>query len=251
MLKLSNLGNCMRKLNSEGVGLILLLIISSVITFIAISGYFIYETRRSDANQDSSDYSCDQEIGDCVMPLKPVIYLYPTKEQELSVKLDYKGKLVSTYPDYDYYTKGWQVTAQPDGTLINKADGKEYSYLFWEGKDQTQYDTSTGFVVKGSDTKEFLQNTLSKIGLTPREYNEMIVFWLPRMENNKYNLIHFAGEDYTSTAKLTVTPTPDSVLRVFMVYKPLDKYQQVKAQEIMPFNRHGFAVVEWGGSEIK
>jgi hypothetical protein len=28
----------------------------------------------------------------------------------------------------------WNVTAQPDGTLINKEDQKEYSYLFREGK---------------------------------------------------------------------------------------------------------------------
>ena len=48
---------------------------------------------------------------------KPVIYLYPREEQEVTVKLDYKGDLTVTYPEYK---DGWNVIASPDGTLINK-----------------------------------------------------------------------------------------------------------------------------------
>ncbi|MBQ8827031.1 MAG: hypothetical protein IJ007_08060, partial [Oscillospiraceae bacterium] len=58
---------------------------------------------------------------------KPVIYLYPEKETEVSVKVNLKdGELTCTYPDHG---DGWNVTAYPDGTLINSADGREYSYL--------------------------------------------------------------------------------------------------------------------------
>ena len=32
---------------------------------------------------------------------KPVIYLYPEKETEVSVNLDFSGKLTSTYPEYN------------------------------------------------------------------------------------------------------------------------------------------------------
>lgn len=55
--------------------------------------------------------------------------------------------------------------ASPDGTLINKADNKEYSYLFWEGKyaKNPDWDLSTGFVVRGSDTRDFLQNIFPKL----------------------------------------------------------------------------------------
>ena len=60
--------------------------------------------------------------------LKPVIYLYPEQTTAVTVRLDYKGKFTCTYPDYP--AGGWQVTARPDGTLTNKADGREYSYLF-------------------------------------------------------------------------------------------------------------------------
>ena len=36
-----------------------------------------------------------------------------------------------------------------------------------------------------------------------------------------------------------------------MQYKPLDKYMEVKEQELVTPDRNGFTVVEWGGTEIK
>ena len=183
---------------------------------------------------------------------KPVIYLYPTKTENIQVKLKYNGKLTSTYPNYDKSINGWEVTANPDGSLIDNKDGLTYSYIFWEGLSNTDYSRfNDGFIVKGPDTKTFLQSTLSKMGLTAKEYNEMIVYWLPKMENNKYNLIHFAGKEYTDSAQLKVTPAPDSILRVFMVFKPLNNYQEIKPQQINTFERKGFTVIEWGGTEIK
>ena len=175
---------------------------------------------------------------------KPVIYLYPTEKTQVSVSLEFDGRLTCTYPEYD---DGWNVTAYPDGTLINQADGKEYSYLYWEGITDAQYDLSKGFVVKGEDTADFLQDKLSEIGLTPTEYNEFIVYWLPLMQDNTYNLITFQGEEYTDTAVLHISPEPDSMLRVFMAYKPLTQYQEIEEQVFPSFERKGFVVVEWGG----
>ena len=179
---------------------------------------------------------------------KPVIYLYPETETDVEVKLDYNGELFCTYPEYN---GGWSVTAHPDGTLIDKKTGNEYSYLFWEGFSETEYDLSRGFVVKGEDTADFLRKALADIGLTPREYNEFIVYWLPKMQNNKYNFITFQNEAYTENAKLTVTPEPDSVLRVFMTFEAIDKPFEIEPPEIIPFERKGFCLVEWGGCEIK
>jgi len=71
------------------------------------------------------------------------------------------------------------------------------------------------------------------------------------MQDNRYSLIHFAGKEYTDTAPLNITPKPDSMLRVFMEYKPLDEKIAIPPQKITPFERKGFAVVEWGGTEIK
>ena len=178
---------------------------------------------------------------------KPVIYLYPEETMDISAELEYEGDLTVTYPAYN---NGWKVTAKPDGTLTNHADGREYSYLFWEGKGYGEMDFSEGFVVKGEDTVSFLQDKLSEMGMTPREYNEFIVYWLPQMEQNPYNLIAFQQEAYTEAAKLTVTPAPDSLLRVFMTWKPLAEPVDIPVQELPAFNRHGFTVVEWGGTQI-
>lgn len=189
---------------------------------------------------------CDSIIDDT--SAKPVIYLYPETETDVTVTLEHNGPLTTTYP---IYNDGWDVTARPNGTLINKADGKEYSYLFWEGLTEAEYDFSKGYVVKGEDTAAFLQETLAAMGLLPKEYNEFIVYWLPKMEQNPYNLIAFQNERYTENAKLEITPEPDSLLRVFMAYKPLNEPVEVEAPAIEPFERKGFTVVEWGGCELK
>lgn len=216
---------------------------------ILISGSaFAYQVYIENTSEEYTNFRLD----DKPVAMKPVIYLYPTKTEDVSVKLFYNGNLTSTYPDYNKASNGWNVTAKTDGSLINHSDGLPYSYIFWEGISKTDYSKfDTGFIVKGSDTKSFLQKTLKELGLTAKEYNEMIVFWLPKMENNKYNLIHFAGKEYTDGARLSISPTPDSMLRVFMVYKAVDKYQQIKPQTISSFERKGFTVVEWGGTEVK
>lgn len=179
---------------------------------------------------------------------KPVIYLYPEKETKVSVRLDYDGEFTFTYPEY---SKGWNVTAFPDGKIINDTDSREYSYLFWEGVSKTDYDMSSGFVVKASDTEKFLQEKLEYMGLTPREYNEFIVYWVPILKENKYNLIAFQDKAYTESARLDIKPNPDSLLRVFMAYKPLEKPVLIKEQKLKPFERKCFTVVEWGGGEVK
>ena len=179
---------------------------------------------------------------------KPVIYLYPEAEQEIEVELDYAGELTCTYPEYQ---DGWHVVAQPDGTLVDNVTGKEYSYLFWEGKSDVEYDLSKGYVIPGEDTAEFLEMNLNELGLNRKEANEFIVYWLPRMQENTYNLINFQDEVYKNVAKLEITPNPDSVLRVFMVYKPLEEKNEIEEPVLESFDRNGFTVVEWGGTEIR
>lgn len=180
-------------------------------------------------------------------PEKPVIYLYPETETEVSVKLDFNGQLTSTYPQYD---DGWSVVAQPDGTLTDPVTGREYYCLFWEGVSNVEYDLSSGFVVSGEETAVFLEEALADLGLTAREANEFIIYWLPRMERNPYNLISFQQDTYTDNAVLDISPAPDTVLRVFMAWKPLKAPIEVSPQELTAPLRSGFAVVEWGGAEV-
>lgn len=177
---------------------------------------------------------------------KPVIYLYPEKVTDVTVRLDYSGELTCTYPAYD---GGWAVTAAPDGTLTD-ASGQTYNYLYWEGEGAQQYDFSEGFCVPGAHTAAFLEDALAQLGLSRKEANEFIVYWLPQMEPNPYNLIAFQQEAYTDSAELTVTPQPDSILRVFMAWQPLESPVDIPEQTLPAFERRGFTLVEWGGAEI-
>lgn len=177
---------------------------------------------------------------------KPVIYLYPEEKTEVSVHLTLDGKLTCTYPTYE---SGWQVTAMPDGTLKDK-NGQIYNYLYWEGETYAQYDFSKGFCVKGEDTAVFLEQSLAKLGLTRQEANEFIVYWLPLMQNNPYNIISFQTDCYTDAAKLNVQPKPDTLIRVFMAWKPSHSYVKLEEQLLSAPNRTGFTVVEWGGTLV-
>ena len=182
------------------------------------------------------------------VPEKPVIYLYPETPTDVSVKLTLDGRLTCTYPDYG---KGWDhFTAHPDGTLVFP-DGKEYYCLYWEGIQNAEWDFSKGFCVRGEDTAAFLEWTLAEQGLTPREANEFIIYWLPRMQENPYNVIAFQTDAYTDTAVLEITPRPDSLLRIMMAYYPSDEAIEIEAQSFEGFEREGFVAVEWGGAEMK
>ncbi len=201
-------------------------------------------TATEDACSEDTTTLDNPSAGDLVR--KPVIYLYPETELEVMIELAFKGKLTHTYPAY---YDGWKVTAKPDGTLTDKT-GREYYCLFWEGVQDIEYDMSKGFVVAGSETVAFLEEALATLGLTDKEANEFIIYWLPQMENNKYNLISFQEEAYTDNAVLKITPEPDSVLRIFMTWKALDEPIEIEEQNLEGFKREGFTVVEWGGTEI-
>jgi hypothetical protein len=179
---------------------------------------------------------------------KPVIYLYPETEMFVNVQLDLNGKITHSYPKYP--TSGWNVKAQPDGTL-HDATGKEFYALFWEGISPQEFTYTDGFVVKGSETEKFLEGSLDIIGLTRREANEFIMFWLPQMENNAYNLIHFSTDEYEEIAQLKISPKPESILRIMMVWSPLDQQIEIPQQNLydLKVERNGFTVVEWGGKK--
>jgi len=166
----------------------------------------------------------------------------------VDVKLNFDGRLTHTYP---LYHNGWQVYAQTDGTLYDKSK-QEYYALYWEGQANQEFKFDEGFVVEGKNTISFLEESLAILGLNRKEANEFIIYWLPQMENNPYNLIHFSSEQYEEMAELTITPKPETLIRVMMVFQPLDSKIDFPEQDLtqLSVQRKGFTVVEWGGKKI-
>ena len=175
---------------------------------------------------------------------KPVIYLYGF-DGPVQAGLDLSGNLTCTYPQIGD-DNVWNVQAKPDGTLTD-TNGQKYNYLYWEGEHSADYDFSTGYCVKGSETADFLEGKLKELGLNRKEANEFIVYWLPQMQGNPYNVISFQTDRYTDVARLDVKPAPDSTIRVFMTWYPSDKYVDIQEQKIATPARFGKTVVEWGG----
>ena len=105
--------------------------------------------------------------------------------------------------------------------------------------------------MKKDDNIKFLEEKLSILGLNEREANEFIIYWLPQLEENKYNFISFKSiEEINNYMPLEISPTPDTIIRVLMEFKGLDEPIDVKEQKLETPKREGFVVVEWGGSKL-
>ena len=180
---------------------------------------------------------------------KPIIYLYPEKEKEIEVYLGYKNNITTSYPKY---INGWKVQAKPNGDLIDLKTNKSLYSLYYESENVHNFKVEKeGFCIEGEKTAEFLETKLANLGLTEREAEEFIIYWLPRLEKNKYNYIRFATkEEISKNMPLEIMPKPDTEIRVLMVFKGLKDKMDVEEQQIITPNRDGFVAVEWGGVEI-
>ena len=150
---------------------------------------------------------------------KPVLYLYPEKDMDVKITFENEKALKTTYPKYN---KEWNVHVKSDGSITDN-DGRGYYALYWDEANNLKEEFKTGFYVKSDDSIKFLEEKLNEIGLTEREAND----------------------------KLNIEPRPDSMLRMEIVIKKVNKKVNVKEQKIEHFDRVGFSVVEWGGTIIK
>lgn len=180
---------------------------------------------------------------------KPIIYLYPEKDEEVSVKLLNDDMITVSYPKYN---TSWNVLAKKDGTLTDLSTNKNLYSLYYECENKVNFKIKNdGFMVKGSDVATFLEEKLAILGLTERESEEFIIYWLPKLEANKYNYIRFATSDEMNTnMPLEINPNPDTLIRVLMTFKGLDNPIEVQEQKLITPERNGFVAVEWGGTEI-
>ena len=148
----------------------------------------------------------------------------------------------------------WNITAKKDGTIIDKSTGKKYYSLYWEGLNTKTYEDNLeeGFVIENKDIANFLDEKLEFLGLNYKEREEFIIYWLPKLQENKYVYIRFQTmEEIEENMPLYISKTPDTLIRVMMEWKGLDEYKEVKEQKLEKAERKGFTVVEWGGTEIK
>ncbi|EKD22879.1 MAG: hypothetical protein ACD_83C00217G0001 [uncultured bacterium] len=175
-----------------------------------------------------------------------MIYLYPEKTTDVLVKVG--ADITVSEPKYG---DGWQVTADPSGQL--RVDGNSYDSLFWEGQGKGEYPViNSGFVVETKNIELTLKSHLTQLGLNSKESADFMAFWLPKMPTTKYTrLTWFGTRQMDKLAPLTVSPKPNTSIRIFLDYQGLDKPINLPEQKLSAPKRTGFTLVEWGGLLVK
>lgn len=204
---------------------------------------------------------------------KPVIYLYPPKPTEVSIKFSTPIRFTTDIPTY---ANGWDVLAQPDGQLTDlqpqftncaaidstvpgseyaqsACEKNDYPYLYWEGQASGQYPTPTGgWIVPQANISNFLNQKLTQIGLTEKETSDMMAYWVPELLKKNapyYRMAFFQTAQMNQFIPMNISPEPNTMIRVFLDWSPLTEMPAVQPQpEILNhITRSGFTVVEWGG----
>lgn len=181
---------------------------------------------------------------------KPVIYLYPESDLEVSINLKTQGELAFSYPDY---SKGWKGISHPDGSVtINR---KSYPYLFWEAEQRfDRFDFEMGgFLVRRDSVISSLERYLTELGFNEREQTDFITFWGPQLAQHEQVCMQFILQDACNQfATLKIDPQPAHLNRVYLVWSPINvsKPLILKQQVLKTMNRSGFDVLEWGGIEV-
>jgi len=183
---------------------------------------------------------------------KPIIYLYPEATTSVVVRFGAPETmgLAYTYPAYP--EGGWEVIADPDGTLTDPGTGRKYYALYWEGTVAEPEIPEEGFVIAGAEVIPFLEEVLPRLGLNWSEADEFIIYWLPILGENPWNFITFLTDEWARAVPLEVWPAPDTSIRFSMRWARLQAppTQVPTPQTLVPVPRLGFTLVEWGGREI-
>jgi len=183
---------------------------------------------------------------------KPVLYIYSPDSVDLDVKMQFVGKLKYSFPQYNDV---WRLKVLANSEIVDKASGKRYPYLFWEGDylKPSKESIKTGFIVKKSDLAEFLYTKLNEIGLNYREINDFITYWVPNLEHSKYLIHFFQNDSCNSICSYLFSRQPSSFIRVLVWFVELQpsEHPVIEPQTLIKNKRNDFTIVEWGGSVIK
>jgi hypothetical protein len=175
---------------------------------------------------------------------KPNIYLYPTVRSSFTVLLNFPsgGSVIESIPAYH---SGWQVDAEPNGR-INGA----YDYLFYECETPDLFQYSSGWIVPRDSLARFFERNLTESGFMERERADFLEYWIPLLNDHSVYLIYPQySRDIEPIVKLSLSKTPDTVLRLFYIVKGSEKSVgtvKLNAPVIPSFQRKGFTVTEWG-----
>lgn len=177
---------------------------------------------------------------------EPILYLYPEATTEVTVTLGDKINVIASQPAA---THSWHLLAHPDGTFVDLPTRKKYDRVFWEGISGYLPPQDKGYVVEACALDQFFDRQLPRLGLTEKETTDFKDAWLKELTGAPYYFIGFYDSEVIDYyAPMTITPVPQTIIRILMDVEPLQKYLQVEPPYLgIPPVRKGFTVVEWAG----
>ncbi|KAI0088381.1 hypothetical protein BDY19DRAFT_994282 [Irpex rosettiformis] len=239
---------------------------------------------------------------------KPIIYIMaPGVLDDVSVSLSLipGWSFSAIYPHVPVVcnngdeTIEWVVSTLPDGTLVDKKSGLRVSYLFWEAETHPAglltpapsrsaspecqeldlFDPSRPMITPNDavllsidNVAAYLDGALKALTLHTEARTSFITYWLPSLLKHKYVALKFLShKSYESAAPMTVSPIPDVVTRVFMLFRGIEEnnlvdwedaharatadvsfWTEVVGVSVDKASDVGlYRVLEWGGMEIR
>lgn len=187
---------------------------------------------------------------------KPAIYLYPKEKTLINVKVQTKGFLTLTIPQYDA-DKGWTVWANPDGVLTTNypLQTTNYPYLYYESKvpDKLIKKPGEGYVVKYEELSGLYKDLLPKLGLNSQQTSDFVEYWTKALQPAPYYFVGVMDQENVNFFEpLEITPKPDYMNRVRIYFERLDSPKFVTPPDLPMTNDQrlttdSFRVIEWGG----
>jgi hypothetical protein len=177
---------------------------------------------------------------------KPAIYLYPEQKTDIHITVAPKGTMTLTIPQYP--KEGWKVTAYPDGRIY--ANNTVFDYLYWEAQipDSIIEKPTSGYVIPYHEISHRLETLLPLLGLNKKETSQFVEYWTKVLPKSPYYFIGIIPTTNLDTiAPLTITPKPETVLRVSLYFQALENQLHVPPPHLPITIRSGFTAVEWGG----
>eukprot|EP01029_Cantina_marsupialis_P000560 TRINITY_DN10401_c0_g1_i5.p1 TRINITY_DN10401_c0_g1~~TRINITY_DN10401_c0_g1_i5.p1 ORF type:complete len:402 (+),score=122.78 TRINITY_DN10401_c0_g1_i5:256-1461(+) len=234
---------------------------------------FIFAGEQLEDSKSISDYGIiEGSILNLVLTLrggKPVVVFHPTEDMDeviTTVNLSNEWNFSSIYPAADEGDMKkeicWKTNVDVTGMVTSCKTGRAYPYLFWEADTingseaffkQRMNDQELRFCISSNDVADWLDITLTRLGLDIRERCDMITYWLGELLAHPFNKITFMNAStYNELAPLTVEPKPQEIRRVFMMFEGCEEMVNVNGPLEVPevSKCDGFHVTEWGGMNV-
>ena len=221
------------------------------------------DTVRVDARRKGRRQRCDRGVD------KPVICLYdstPCTDTPFEARLTVNrqaGSLSCVFPEpeRDGESVVWRGRYSSDGKQTELRVGERtVSTLFWEMDvgDASFFESEERWVVcHGARKMEVFEQVLARSGLSERERNEMVVYWLRFLTRHRAVAVRRFGVEEAASLSISGFPT---IHRVFLVMKGVGEEEQhemeergeaVSAEMLCEIARPtGKFAVEWGATAL-